>query len=505
MSTESSPAPGLRQRLHDFFYSEEVPYGLALVRMVMPLVLLVPMAPRWLHTRELYSTDGANTPLWIAYGWPNMLPEPSGTAAVILHTALILFFLTMSAGWCTRISCIGATVLYTYLNLLDSVSTITKYSCIATHVLLLLCLSRCGAVWSVDALLKRRRDPLGAAAPQTDLAWPRRLMQLMIGLVYFGAAITKMHTPAFFSGDQMLFWMLAQLNWGHALGEYLALAPSLIIVSAYIAIVWEVTFLFLCWKGLGRPIMIALGIVFHLMTWLTLGLFVFPLVCFTIYLCFLNERDIRRIGALVQRVRSRAGWKVSWSARVSEAWRRLPVPAWSLERSLAAFAAVTVVVCTGGAAVEHLRDPYGLRRSEGAHALRELDAEQVRIMLQPTKPIQQQDKIFAFDVGRTLLGGVILDRSKQFRHGESLIAQVHMNPPYEDMWVECYLEDTQGHRMNLIGQSVVAREHPRTNFMHQLDSGLPPGDYSVVLLSAGREVARRDFRLLPAVESPVAN
>lgn len=505
MTNETSSAPSLRQRLHDFFYSEEVPYGLALVRIVMPLVLLVPMAPRWLHTRELYSTDGAATPLWIAYGWPNMLPEPSGLVAVILHTALILFLLTMSAGWCTRISCIGATVLYTYINLLDAVSTITKYSCIATHVLLLLCLSRCGAVWSVDALLRRRRDPLGALVPQTDLAWPRRLMQLMIGLVYFGAAITKMHTPAFFSGDQMLFWMLAQLNWEHTLGEYLALVPSLIIVSAYISIIWEVTFVFLCWRGVGRVCMISLGLIFHLMTWLTLGLFVFPLVCFAIYFCFLNEHDIRRIAAFAKSVRERLGWQASWSERLAAAWQRLPVPAWSVRRSLAAFAALTVVVCTGGVAIEHLRDPYGLRRAKGRYALQELDREQVRTMLQPTKPIQQKDKVFAFDVGRTLVGGVILDRSKQFRHGESLIAQVHMNPPYEDMWVECYLEDAEQHRVSMVGQSVVAREHPRTNFMHELNPGLPPGDYSVVLLSAGREVARRAFRLLPSVESPVAN
>ena len=505
MSTETSPAPGFRQRLHDFFYREEVPYGLALVRIVMPLVLLVPMAPRWLHTRELYSTDGAATPLWIAYGWPNMLPEPSGLVAVILHTALIFFFLTMSAGWCTRISCIGATVLYTYLNLLDAVSTITKYSCIATHVLLLLCLSRCGAVWSIDALLRRRRDPLAAAVPQTDLAWPRRLMQLMIGLVYLGAAITKMHTPAFFSGDQMLFWMLAQLNWEHTLGEYMALVPSLIIVSAYIAIVWEVLFVFLCWRGIGRVCMISLGVLFHLMTWLTLGLFVFPLVCFTIYLCFLNESDIRRIAAAVGRVREKLGWEISWSDRASAAWQRLPVPAWSAQRSAGALAAVTLVVCTGGVAIEHLRDPYGLRQPQGPHALRELDADQVRVMLQPTKPIQQKDKVFAFDVGRTLIGGVILDRRRQFRHGDSLIAQVHMNPPYEDMWVECYLEDAEKHRISLVGHSVVAREHLRTNFMHQLNAGLAPGDYSVVLLSAGREVARRNFRLLPSVESPVAN
>src|SRR5690606_41945938 len=66
--------------------------------------------------------------------------------------------LCTSLGWRTRLSVSLSFVLYTYLNLLDSVSTITKYSCIASHALLLLSLSNCGAVWSVDHWLKRRRS-----------------------------------------------------------------------------------------------------------------------------------------------------------------------------------------------------------------------------------------------------------------------------------------------------------------------------------------------------------
>ncbi|GIT28627.1 MAG: hypothetical protein Ct9H300mP1_06730 [Planctomycetaceae bacterium] len=43
-------------------------------------------------------------------------------------------------------------------------------------------------------------------------AWPRRLMQLLIGLIYLGAAITKIHTPTFFSGDQLRFWLMTDVN-----------------------------------------------------------------------------------------------------------------------------------------------------------------------------------------------------------------------------------------------------------------------------------------------------
>src|SRR5690606_7792596 len=89
--------------------------------------------------------------------------------------------------------------------------------------------------------------------------WPRRLVQILVGVVYFGAAMTKIHTSSYFNGDQMLFWMLTHVNGRHPVGEWLAIYPALLVVGAYIAIVWEILFLFLAWRGPGRVVMIAMG------------------------------------------------------------------------------------------------------------------------------------------------------------------------------------------------------------------------------------------------------
>src|SRR5690606_12993858 len=139
---------------------EETPYGMAMVRILLPLVLLWTVICRWAHTRELYSTDGAPAPLALAYGYIDWLPEFSGGTMVALHTLLAIALVTGAIGWCTRASMIVSTILYTYINLLDSLSTMTKYSVIASHMLLILSLSPCGLVWSVDSWLKgigRRR------------------------------------------------------------------------------------------------------------------------------------------------------------------------------------------------------------------------------------------------------------------------------------------------------------------------------------------------------------
>ena len=135
--------PGLRASLREFFFAEEVPYGLALCRMALPVILLYVVLRRWIHAREFFSNDGGFAPLADNYGYLNMLPVPSGTMAVILMTLLVACLVTTMIGWRTRISVVCCLLIYTYLNLLDCLSTFTKYSAIASHVLLLLSFSRC--------------------------------------------------------------------------------------------------------------------------------------------------------------------------------------------------------------------------------------------------------------------------------------------------------------------------------------------------------------------------
>ncbi len=42
---------------------------MAVVRMLLPAVLLLVMVPRWFHARELFSLDGAPAPLADNYGY----------------------------------------------------------------------------------------------------------------------------------------------------------------------------------------------------------------------------------------------------------------------------------------------------------------------------------------------------------------------------------------------------------------------------------------------------
>ena len=52
-SIDHAETRSLKASLNDFFYSKETPYGLALVRIFLPLILLCVIVPRWSFAREL--------------------------------------------------------------------------------------------------------------------------------------------------------------------------------------------------------------------------------------------------------------------------------------------------------------------------------------------------------------------------------------------------------------------------------------------------------------------
>lgn len=499
MSDKHSPEVK-RNSLTEFFFAEEVPYGMAVVRMLLPAVLLLVMVPRWFHARELFSLDGATAPLADNYGYFDFLPVPSGPMAVALATLLVLTLLTSSLGWCTRLSLCISLVLYTYLNLLDCLSTLTKYSAIAAHGLLILSISNCGSVWSIDGFLKRRALRYGGPEepdllkPQRYAVWPRRLIQLMIGIVYLGSAFTKMHTPAFFSSDQMLHWLLSNVNNSNPVGEYLSYYPATLVVSAYITILWEVLFVFLAWRGWNRIFMIGLGVAFHLGTTFLLGLYIFPLVCFAIYASFLYEEDIQRFTAFCKRVEERGSRLVSKLRAIGKSIGRAIPEATPRQGSLA-FGAVVLLTTFGGVGVEYQLDPMGTRRAEGAWPLRELDPATVVPMLQQSERIRESDKYLSFNIGSDMLGNVLMDRKDVFHHGEPIVAQCTLNPPHEDMWIECNLHDGDGRILDRVGQ-VADRTMLRVSYAFVLPESLLPGQYFLVIRSGGQEITRRPLTLV---------
>ena len=491
MSLPSTANSSLLSRLTDFFYAPESPYGLALTRIFLPTAAMIPMVRRFAEVRELFSTDGTPTSLFELYGHANPLPVFGPQLAAALYGLMIFAFFCGVIGFRTRIAfCIGLP-LYLYFNLLDCVGTLTKYSVIASHLLLMLTLSNCGAVWSVDAVLRRRSRPAGLlSVPPSFPVWPARLMQLLFCFVYFGAAITKIQTESFFSGEQMRYWMLSNWNYQNPVGERMAMWTPLLLISAYITVVWEIVFGFLVWRPGTRLVVLFIGAAFHFMTWLSLGLYIFPAICISGYLSFVSERDVIAIRNVLRRFRLPIHLLPKPAELIASVIQGRPasMPA------TAAFFSMAMLAAIGAAEVEYRMDAYGMLANNGPMELPMIDREVALTMISDQRPLRERDKYFSFDIGTMLVGGHLADRDKEYNIGETIIAQCNLNPPHEDLWVECLLMDDQNRTVSQCGQ-FVTRDMLHANFFYSTCESLVPGKYSMVLRSSGQDIYKRSFQL----------
>ncbi|MCA9054543.1 MAG: HTTM domain-containing protein, partial [Planctomycetaceae bacterium] len=400
-------------------------------------------------------------------------------------------------GWKTRFSSLAAMVLVAYIGLLDSIGTLTKYTCVSTHIFLLLALSPCGTLWSVDAWLERRHvrwpGELNGGYRRHPV-WTRRLMQCFIGIVYFGAAITKMQTPAFFSGDQLYFWLITNVNCPNPLGEMMSLWPPILVGMGLGTIVWEIVFPFLCWRGYSKLCVLAIGFAFHILTIAMLGLVVFPLLFVSVYWAFLDEEDFRKLAHWMRRVLRRR-------PRLSAVWHavRPTIPArpdWATPSTAGwAFAAICAVGVGISIEVEKRMDVYEVQRAEGRHQLQPMSSELAAQMVGPAERIQPEDQLLGFDVGTRLLGGMLANSRATFHHGDVAILQCSVVPPHGDHWVEVNLHDASNRMLHRAGQ-VMTREKIRQHFHMEWTEMYPPADYDLVLKIDGDEVSRRRVQLL---------
>ncbi|MFM8479334.1 MAG: HTTM domain-containing protein [Planctomycetaceae bacterium] len=478
------------QQLHEFFYAEQSPYGLALVRMLLPAVALIPMFRRFPRVRELFSSDGAPQQLAELFGHGAALPELPPALASGLYGLMLFALVSAIFGFRTRIALLTGTPLYIYFNLLDAVGTMTKYTVIASHVLLILSISPCGAVWSVDALLKRWREGRAAAIPPTFPVWPARLIQMLFAFVYFGAAITKVQTTAFFSGEQMRYWMFSDWNYPNPLGELVAMSPAILLASGYLTVVWEVSFPFLAWRPIGRFYALGFGVVFHLLTIFLLGLYIFPFICIPCYLVFLMEADIVSVRNVLRRIRFPSGWiavpRVCLARLIAARPASVPLPL--------LWAGCAMLATVMGAEADYRFDVYGTRAAGKPLPLKPLDPVVARTMINSQRPLREKDKFFSFNIGTRMMAGQLANVGDTFRIGDTIIAQCNLNTPHEDLWVECVVEDEQRRVVDVAGQ-FVTRDLLFSNFPWKTCDRFVPGRYFFVLKSSGQEIARRAFTL----------
>jgi hypothetical protein len=164
---------------------------LEIIRIFAPLATLGFMSSRLAHADEWLTDVGFQVPPMEVpdFRQPLYLSPLSTTSAWALAAAMVISGLLVSAGFRARGAALVFAATLAYVALADRLAAFTV-SKLSPAVMLALAASPCGARFSVDAWLKRRRDP-EAPLPRHVAAASVRFFQLLLPIFYCGSGIAK--------------------------------------------------------------------------------------------------------------------------------------------------------------------------------------------------------------------------------------------------------------------------------------------------------------------------
>lgn len=462
-----------------FLFAVESPRPRAVMRIGLAAVLLWEFARKWPFTVELYSSAGNVTAF---PGFPEIVL--SASTAVMLHTFILMSLAAVMFGWWTRLNLIVSAVLMLGFAFQDAISTLTKYTVIGSHLLILLAFTQSGAVWSVDAWLRRRST---SAIPLSPV-WPRRLMQLLVCGVYWGAAVTKIRLPSFATGDLLEFSLLDDAYGGTYLGHWLATHSEWLIVGSLLTVFYEVLFPVLVWIPRMRRVMLCCGVLFHSTLWATMHLEIFSPLMIVALTAFTDERDwkwlrwnrgqdsstkVREVGqAFSSAIDPRAtpgrqGYPLLWTAV-----------------NLVTYAAVAGGAVAFGLHWQKTHDRYGVFGGTGTDEVVEIDADDAITMIDAFEP-DYADYVHRVEVGHRLGHRHVFGDDSTFAVGEVVTIMVRFAQPHPNFILDWKLIPPQadGRTPDETIAAHLSRQidstHAYSSIGFQMEEDFRPGRYLI--------------------------
>lgn len=138
--------------------------------------------------------------------------------------------------------------------------------------LLLLMFAPSGYAFSLDQRARRRRDPTLGDAPIYTVAWPLRLLQIQLAMIYFTTGLAKVLAPAWHEGwfvstwwdGTSLHYVLCKIHMTHWSYAQTQLPFWVTATATYVAVWWEVLFPFLVCSRWTRAATLWFGVLFHI-------------------------------------------------------------------------------------------------------------------------------------------------------------------------------------------------------------------------------------------------
>ncbi len=233
-----------------------------------------------------------------SYAWSYLFNIQSPALLWSCHVLAIIVLAMLTVGLFSRVTSI--------LALLITISYVhrapgAQFGLDQINVMLAMYLAvgPCGAYYSVDRWLKKRRATsdsqlFAEAEPSTSANIAIRLIQLHLCVIYFFAGLSKLMGISWWEGTA-LWRSLATYEYQSINMLWLAGHPWLINLLTQVALVWEISYVFLIWSRSTRPIILALAVPVHLGIAMCMGMVTFGTVMLIANMAFISPLLVRRL------------------------------------------------------------------------------------------------------------------------------------------------------------------------------------------------------------------
>lgn len=271
---------------------------LAIIRILAGAMLLY---THFVWTLDLEGFFGANG--WLsndfvyryhdsAFAWSHLYWISSPALLWIVHLASLAVFASLMIGFKSRTASVLAwllTVSYAH----RASGALFGLDQINGFLALYLVIGPSGDAYSVDRWL-RRRSGHGEPAPSVSANIAIRLIQMHLCIVYLFAGLGKLLGESWWDGTAL---------WGAFANEeyqtldltWLAGSIVLVNIATHVTLFWEISYIFLIWNRLARPIMLLLAVPLHMGIAVCMGMVTFGLVMLVANLAFVAPEAIRSL------------------------------------------------------------------------------------------------------------------------------------------------------------------------------------------------------------------
>lgn len=210
------------------------------------------------------------------------------------HVLNLLVFFTLAIGWWSRIAAVWsyvAAVLYATHVTPGAFFGLDKINCLLAMYVML---GPCGARYSVDSLLRRRRGDTDGVEPSVSANVALRLLQLHLCVVYLFSGLGKLQGIRWWDGTATWFtvanpeYRSLDMTW---MAEYLWLGEILTHVTVF----WELFYCVIVWPRLSRPWVLLTAVGVHGFIGLAMGMPEFALAMLVANMAFLSPRAVRSV------------------------------------------------------------------------------------------------------------------------------------------------------------------------------------------------------------------